>query len=136
MTTTTNETTRRRDQAFRDQPMLFGEETDIIDHGRISRNETYREIVETLTEKRMAWLKIIAAKGEHGATLDELSIDHETAVNKFSGRITELKKSGLVVRRGEKRATSSGSTAAVIVATDRGRRLLRSLIQESGGVSE
>lgn len=119
-----------RDQAFRDQPSLFDQPASPIvppaapaspappaDQGEQSRNETYREVRETHDLQRSKWLMRIIAAGRSGVTLDELSARHGVPPNTFSGRITELRDLGLVVRTGERRPTRAGSTAAVIVAT-------------------
>jgi hypothetical protein len=113
-----NET--RRDAAYRDQPSLFDAPVQSVvpvDNGKASRDETYREVRQHHDSDRMIWLCRIVAKGLEGATLDELATEYGVEASSFSGRITELKDRGLVVRTGERRQTRKGSTAAVIVAT-------------------
>lgn len=126
-----------RDQAFRDQPGLFDQTAAPVtnaaskpaspsdgppavpaDQGEQSRDETYRDVRTTHDLQRQKWLVRIMAAGRHGVTLDELSARHGVPPNTFSGRITELKNAGLVVRTGERRPTRAGSTAAVIVAAE------------------
>ncbi len=110
--------TAHRDQAFRDQPALFGRENEIVDHGKQSRNETFRNIADELPERCKIWLARIIFCREWGTTLDELSSAAGIPANEFSGRITELKKLGLIEHTAERRPTRKGSTAAVIVATE------------------
>lgn len=110
----------RRDQQFRDQPSLFEQPMSPIhvpaDQGKQSRDETYREVRETHDRQRQTWLMRIIAAGRRGVTLDELSARHNVPASAFSGRVTELKDAGLVVRTGERRPTRAGKSAAVIVA--------------------
>ncbi len=116
-----------RDQAFRDQPSLFDAPPAPVtapvdrvptDQGKQSRDETYREVRETHDLQRQKWLVRIMAAGRRGVTLDELSARFNVPANSFSGRITELKDLGSVVRTGERRPTRAGKSAAVIVAAD------------------
>ena len=88
----------------------------LFDQGIASRNETFREILPTLSERERQWLYEIQERGTAGATLDELSAATGLAVNTFSGRVTALAKRGLVIRTTERRPTRAGSTASVIVA--------------------
>jgi hypothetical protein len=113
----------RRDQAFLDQPSFFGgtnpsPDAFLVDHGKRSRDEQYSRIVDDLTEKERTWYSRIVMAGVNGITLDELASRYKVPQNAFSGRITGLKKAGLVRHTKERRPTSSGGTAAVIVATE------------------
>jgi predicted transcriptional regulator len=89
---------------------------DFIDHGRQSSQETLAAITPTLSERRQEVLAAIVAAGAPGITLDELSQRFDVPAHSISGRITELKKAGLVRHTGERRRTRSGCSAAVIVA--------------------
>lgn len=109
----------RRDQQYRDQPTFFGGDANSPDEGKQSRDETYREIKDELPDRCRIWLARIIAAGSRGVTLDELSAATGIPVNKFSGRITELKDAHLVRHTSDRRPTRSGSTAAVIRATDK-----------------
>ena len=117
-------TTSRRDAAYRDQPGLFDQPPAPaarppalpVDHGKISRNETYREVQPNHKQSAADWLRRIIAAGPRGVTLDELSEATGIPPNAFSGRITELAAARAVVRTSGRRPTRSGKTAAVIVA--------------------
>lgn len=53
---------------------------------------------------------------EHGsATVDELSAAFNLTPNVISGRISEMKRAGILRESGERRPTRSGRNAAVIV---------------------
>ncbi|QDT07967.1 hypothetical protein K227x_63970 [Rubripirellula lacrimiformis] len=127
----------RPDQKFRDQPSLFDAPAVVpgpaiapgpvdanrgVDQGTKSRNETYREIASELPGRCRIWLGRIIAAGERGVTLDELSASTGLPANEFSGRITELKRRGMIHHTDQRRPTRKGSTAAVIRATERARQ--------------
>jgi hypothetical protein len=142
----TNASEMRRDAAYREQMSLFdapmptsaaqsvanvahvakhdagtaAESSGYVpeDHGKASRDETYREVKSHHDSDRMIWLCRIVAKGRHGATLDELAAEFGVEASSFSGRITELKERRLVVHTAERRPTRKGKTASVIVAID------------------
>lgn len=88
------------------------------DQGKESRNETYQQIVDRLSDDCKLWLLRIIAAGDRGITLYELSEKYRIPQNAFSGRITKLKEYGLVRHTKERRPTKT-SMAAVIVATAR-----------------
>ncbi len=71
-----------------------------------------------LPKRCRIWLGRIIAAGRRGVTLDELSAQSGIAAHRFSGRITELKKRGLIEHLRDRRPTRRGGTAAVIVATE------------------
>lgn len=96
------------------QPSLF----DSVDHGKASRNETYTEVVSKHGNQRRAVRDRIVAAGSYGVTLDELADRFGCEPNKISGRVTELKKAGLIVHTKARRKTRAGSTASVIVAME------------------
>lgn len=104
---------RPPDQASHNQPDLF----DYIDHGKASRDDTYADRADTHNAKRQEVLSLIVGAGRHGMTLDELAVHFDVAANQISGRVTELKKRGLVRHTRQRRKTRTGSTASVIVAT-------------------
>lgn len=60
--------------------------------------------------------EFIAARGEYGATLDEVSAAFERPPNALSGRITDLHEAAKIYRKpGETRPTRTGANAAVWV---------------------
>lgn len=99
-----------------EQPSLFDQPRQ-VDQGVASRNETFRQIAGELPDRQQRVMLRIIAAGYGGVTLDELSQQMNCEPNKISGRITELKKRGLVAHTRNRRVTRAGSTAAVIVAT-------------------
>lgn len=112
----------RPDQRYRDQPTFFGGNSPspdafLVDHGKRSRDEQYQWIVDELTEREKLWYSRIVIAGVRGITRDELAVKYSCPQNAFSGRITALKQAGLVRDTKERRETSMGGMAAVIVAT-------------------
>ena len=64
----------------------------------------------------LAILKLIAAEGDHGATLDEVSVRIGRLPHTISPRFSQLTKFGLIKQHGT-RPTRSNCPAAVHVAT-------------------
>jgi len=64
------------------------------------RQEAFQEILPTLPAKRAAVLSAISSQGEHGATLDELVGILNWRINRISGRVSELQKSGYLTECG------------------------------------
>lgn len=91
---------------------------DYIDHGRQASVEAFQVIAPTLSERRQRILAAIVDAGAAGVTLDELSQRFGVPAHTISGRVTELKRAGLVRHTGDRRRTRSGCSAAVIVATE------------------
>jgi predicted transcriptional regulator len=89
---------------------------DYIDHGPQSRNDAHRVVQQSVSERRAAVLGAIIRAGSAGVTLDELADAFDCSPNAISGRITELKRLGLVRHTEHRRKTRSGSSASVIVA--------------------
>lgn len=119
--------TAHLDQCHREQPSLFDlpqqpqpskQQPKQADQGKASRDETFREIVGGLSLQRKYVMDRIVVAGRTGVTLDELAEQMRVEPNKISGRITELKKQGLVIHTKARRMTRAGSTAAVIVAKE------------------
>lgn len=95
----------------------------MIDQGKLSRNETYHNIVRgSAAPRRSRVLNAIRDAGERGTTTDELSVRLRCFPNQVSGRVTELKALGLVTHTAQRRRTRSGATASVIVAVVGGRK--------------
>ncbi len=67
------------------------------------------------SEQRRRVLDFVAKCGTNGATLDEACVALGTTPNQISGRFTELRKLGYIVRTGS-RKTRSGNAAAVYIA--------------------
>jgi hypothetical protein len=66
---------------------------------------------------RLRILDYVTAQGAYGATVDEISIALGMRLTTVSARVSELKHStdGRLVKSASRRATSSGSAAAVVV---------------------
>lgn len=86
--------------------------------GNAESNAAHRSIVKdkaTLTRRVVAFVR---ARGQRGATSDEvevaLGLPHQTV----SARITEAKAAGELVMSGDRRPTRSGRNAAVLVAAE------------------
>jgi hypothetical protein len=92
----------------------------INDQGLASRDDAYHAIAPSLNARRAQVLGLVIESGKHGVTLDELSALFGVAPNSISGRISELKRLGLVVHKSARRPTRSGSSASVIVALTSG----------------
>ncbi len=91
------------------------------DQGIASRNENYHNKVEaSASQRRVAILGEIIRAGSYGCTLDELATLYDCPPNQISGRVSELKRLGLVVHTEQRRKTRTGSSASVIVAVNAG----------------
>lgn len=64
------------------------------------RLEAYREIMPKLPTKRAAVYAAISSQGENGATLSELVGILGWAINRISGRVTELSRFGFLREAG------------------------------------
>lgn len=77
--------------------------------------EAHRSIVLTKESLRLRVVAYVRARGELGATSDEiemgLGLPHQTV----SARLTEAKAGGELVQSGLRRPTRSGRNAAVLV---------------------
>lgn len=87
-------------------------------NGTDTSNAAAEDIAPKTPNMREKVFALIKDAGDHGITCDEVEIvtglKHQTA----SARLYELRKAGRVVDSGERRKTSSGSTARVYVAND------------------
>ncbi len=90
---------------------------DELDEGQLNRNDNWHERVKpSVNEKRAKILGAIVRAGAAGVTLDELAEHFNCPPNALSGRITELKKLGLIEHSADRRKTRSGASASVIRA--------------------
>ena len=84
-------------------------------NGTDTSNAAAKDIAPKTPSMREKVFALVKSAGEHGITCDEVEIvtglKHQTA----SARLYELCKAGRVVDSGERRKTSSGSTARVYV---------------------
>jgi hypothetical protein len=75
----------------------------------------FETVKDSLTEKQWQVFKYIKARKSRGATVDEIACDLGKTPNAISGRVSELKRDGKIVKCG-RRLTRSGCTAAVVKA--------------------
>src|SRR4029077_1402792 len=73
-------------------------------------------IVHVKAILRQSVLDLIAARGEAGLIVEEVSSRLNMRYTSASARVSELKATGAVVDTGRRRKTSSGRMAAVVVA--------------------
>ena len=71
---------------------------------------------EGAAESRRLILQIIRGSGPRGVTCDEVCAATGRVPNQISGRFTDLARDGLIMRKGERRATRAGASAHVWVA--------------------
>jgi len=65
--------------------------------------------------QRRLVLDALIARGEYGATTDELSGELSIPISTASARLTELRQAGAIIRSGRKRPTSTGTPAHVLI---------------------
>lgn len=95
---------------------LFSTKRDICANRHRGDRESQQAFERVDTERdRAVVLEIIQEQGANGATLDEISAKLDRPPNCLSGRITELKTSGLIRPSGSRRPTRTGSMAKVYV---------------------
>ena len=59
--------------------------------------------------------KLVDAHGYWGATVDELAVELGVSPNAVSGRVSELKTQGRLLKTDRRRKTRSGCSAAVLI---------------------
>jgi hypothetical protein len=84
--------------------------------GSEESEDAWDRIRELAAQSRRRVFRFIRSRGQYGATTDEVAAVFRVDPNAVSGRLTELKRDGLVVKSGVRRPTRSGSMAAVVVA--------------------
>lgn len=75
----------------------------------------------TKAQKATIWKQItgqLAARGDHGMTMDEMSEWLGVAPNRISGRFTELVVQGVIVKTEHRRKTRTGKVAAIYRLTE------------------
>lgn len=88
-----------------------------------NRHGGNRESVEAFKSKspnqrirqRHAVLDFVKSCGYYGATTDEVAFHFSTTPNAVSGRMSELKRDGLLIETGRRRLTRTGNSAQVLV---------------------
>jgi DNA-binding transcriptional ArsR family regulator len=78
------------------------------------RGNAESEAANLVTNKARSRAQIIGLLKEREMTADEISEKLGISVNRLSGRLSELKRDGIVVDTGERRPTRTGSPAAVV----------------------
>lgn len=61
---------------------------------------------------------VIHRLGRHGATVDEVAMLLDRSPNQISGRFSELKAQGRIVKTGTRRSTRTRASAAVCIAIE------------------
>jgi Mn-dependent DtxR family transcriptional regulator len=93
-------------------------EADDITENRHGGSDTSAAANPTQASKRARKDLIYGYLMTHGsATVDELSAYFNLPPNEISGRISEMKREGIVRDSGERRVTRKGKKAAVIIRT-------------------
>lgn len=86
-------------------------------HGGNPESEQANKFVQESKEStRLKIVDYFVARGQEGATADEVVEAFETNHNHVAPRITELKADGRLLPTNERRPTRAGSSAAVLVA--------------------
>ena len=78
--------------------------------------ESMRPHVSRLNLQVYEWLR---ARGAYGATREEISVALDMLIQSVCGRVNELVRKGYVTQSNEKRETSTGRQAFVMVAVER-----------------
>ena len=110
---------QRRDQQYREQPSLF--DVPVLptrDEGKQSKVETYAATLPNHRSQRGIVLARIASAGRNGITRDQLVEELRLPLGSVCGRVRELKDANLVIDTRERRQTSNGATAAVLVCRE------------------
>lgn len=71
-----------------------------------------------LNHLRLRVFNAVKARGDEGATVDELEVTLGGRHQSVSARVTELKKLGLVVLTNRQRRTRSGRLAGIVIAKE------------------
>jgi predicted transcriptional regulator len=98
-------------------PESFGELFDITSNrhkGNPESTEAFQSIKDRLTAQQNRVLKAIR-ESESGLTVDEIALKLGATPNEISGRASELKRDGKIMKQGT-RLTRRGHAAAVLVA--------------------
>jgi len=83
-------------------------------HGGVETSMLADRRVQKANDRRLM-LGYIKAAGLYGHTMDEISLLLSRSPNCISGRFTELRKAGSIIKTSMKRKTRTGSLAAVYV---------------------
>ena len=70
------------------------------------------------TKQRLAIQLLARQRGLHGITTDEAAEHFDAPPNSISGRLSELKRDGLLVETDKRRVTRMGKSARVLIASE------------------
>lgn len=84
--------------------------------GNAESRDAFEAIKGKLPAARARVLEFVRSRGEQGATTDEVAAAFGVGANVVSGRLSELKRDGLLVPTANKRVTRNGQNARVFVA--------------------
>lgn len=70
------------------------------------------------TRQRIAIHKFAKSKGSYGITTDEVAQELSVPPNSVSGRLSEMKRDGLLVETVHRRKTRMGKMARVLIASE------------------
>lgn len=83
--------------------------------GNAESIEAFESTKETSSRKRLEVLKFVEARGDAGATVDEIAAGLPMPLQTVSGRASELKAIGRLIDSGLRRKTRNGRNAAVLI---------------------
>ncbi len=83
--------------------------------GNPESRAAFVNLKDRLTLEQEIVFDFIKSCGEHGATTDEIAVHFDGNPNDYSGRVSELKIKGRIVKCGT-RPTRSGNPAAILKA--------------------
>ena len=100
--------------------------------GNAESEAAFQDLLPTLTRQRHTIFKLIHQSGGAGLTVHEAAAALEKTPNAVSGRFTELKAAGLIIKHG-RRATPTGSSAGVYRVASAGVRLVDDYLNAASG---
>lgn len=77
-----------------------------------TQREAWDDIQESLSDRLSKVYAVICKNG--GATLTEIASDLSWPINRVSGRVTELRKSGAVIDSGTRRTNPASGKANIV----------------------
>lgn len=86
-----------------------------VDHGRANRRQVHEAGQPRHSGDRARIVALLEQRGPGGATRYELSVALGLPYTTVSGRVTDLKRMGVVKDLAEKRQTPTGAPACVVV---------------------
>ena len=97
--------------------LIYGQHLRAIRAGNSKSLAAHARVEPTAQHTGSQIIALATQRGYHGITADEVTAPWGCSPNHVAPRITELKKSGLLVRTNRTRPTQTGSPARVLVAT-------------------